>query len=494
MTVTEPELFLAAMGGPRVVADPVRVEVADGAGVAAHRRLRARAFVHEQRLFDADDLDEVDHDPATIVLVARRASDGEVLGGVRVHPHEDHDRIGWWRGSRLVVAPGAGGPGGPGGDRVSLRVGSTLVRAAMAVADDRGALRFDATVQQDKRRFFERLGWRTIDSVVVAGAPHDLMVVAVDRFQRQVDEYKAPIGRLVGSLAPGGVAFVGDDAAPVPGSDLVAACDAIVAAMVERDPVWAGWASILVNMNDLAAMGAEPVGVLDAVAGRTEAQVADVLRGMREAASRYGVAILGGHTQIGDRASVAVTALGRAPDPVPGGGGRVGDDVRLIADLGGAWRPGYAGRQWDSTTHRSPAELRHLVGTLRRHRPAAAKDVSMGGLVGTLAMLAEASGTGAEIDVTAVPTPGGATLGDWLACFPGFALLTADRPGGPGPTDVDVAPATVATIGRLTADVGEVRLRWPDGRSTTVVEGGATGLGLASQPRRGGVASTGADS
>ena len=34
----------------------------------------------------------------------------------------------------------------------------------------------------------------------------------------------------------------------------------------------------------------------------------------------------------------------------------------------------------------------------------------MAGIVGTLAMLAEASGTGAELDVAAVPRPAGATV------------------------------------------------------------------------------------
>ena len=101
----------------------------------------------------------------------------------------------------------------------------------------------------------------------------------------------------------------------------------------------------------------------------------------------------------------------------------------------------------------------------------------MGGMIGTLAMLAEASETGAEVDMVSVPRPDGAAMTDWLTCFPGFALLTADRPGTPVPADV--APATVCTIGRLTAEVGEVTLRWPDGRVTSAVRGGATGLGPA---------------
>jgi len=35
--------------------------------------------------------------------------------------------------------------------------------------------------------------------------------------------------------------FLGDDGVPVPGSDVIAACDAVVPSLVERDPEWAGW-------------------------------------------------------------------------------------------------------------------------------------------------------------------------------------------------------------------------------------------------------------
>jgi AIR synthase-related protein len=384
---------------------------------------------------------------------------------VRIHPHEPGSATSWWRGSRLVVDPAA--------SALRAGVGSRLVRAAMALADDVGALRFDATVQLDKRGFFERLGWRSLGPVTAAGWPHELMLAPADRFERLLSEHKRPLGRLLDGLAPGGAGFVGDDGAPVPGTGTVAACDAILPAMVERDPEWAGWCGVLVNVNDLAAMGAEPLGVLDSVAGRDERHVRRILSGVRAAAEAWGVPVLGGHTQLGGHSALTVTALGATTRPVPGGGGRPGDDVRLLADLGGGWRPGYGGRQWDSSSHRSPDELRRLTTVLRRHRPAAAKDVSMAGMVGTLAMLAEASGTGAELDVAAVPAPDGAGLADWLTCFPGFALVTADRPGA---RDPDASPATVATVGRLTTRPG-VRLRWPDGRTTTAVAGPATGLG-----------------
>ncbi|MFI7587673.1 MSMEG_0567/sll0787 family protein [Spongisporangium articulatum] len=434
------------------------VEQADAAALAAYRRLRHDEFVVSQGLFTGSDADEVDDDPRTVVLVAR-APDGRVLGGVRLHPVHAPD-IGWWQGSRLVTRDGA-------------HVGAALVRAACARAEAEGVLRFDATVQDRYRRFFERLGWDHTGTVVVQGVPHAGMRWPIGRIAALAAVTKRDLGGLLGGLHLGGPGFVGDDGAPVPGSDLVAACDAILPAMVERDPDWAGWCAVLVNVNDLAAMGARPVGLLDAIGARDASFAARVLGGLRRAAEAYGVPVLGGHTQLGVPAALSVTALGHAPEPVPGSGGRPGHDVRLSVDLGGDWRPGYAGRQWDSSSHRSPADLRAMLGTVAALRPAAAKDVSMAGVVGTLGMLAEASGCGAVLDVAAVPRPDGATAGDWLTCFPGFAMLTTDAPGRAKPVP---GPTTTAVCGALEPGDG-VRLRWPDGETTPAVTGAVTGLG-----------------
>jgi AIR synthase-related protein len=432
------------------------IEQADRQAQQAYYQLRHAAFVESQGLFAHTDLDERDEDLRTIVLVARDTT-GEVIGGVRLGPATAGPDVGWWQGGRLVTVAKSG-------------VGAALVRAACARAEAAGALRFDATVQTGTQRFFQRLGWETVRGVEVAGQPHVLMRWPVGRIAALVAATKADLGGLLEGTGPEG--FVGDDGAPVPGSDLVAACDAIVPSMVERDPEWAGWCSVLVNVNDLAAMGAEPIGLLDALGARDAAFAARVLGGLRKAAAAYGVPVLGGHTQFGVPAALSVTALGRAERPVPGGGGRAGQEIRLTADLGGGWRPGYAGRQWDSTSGRRTEELRAMIASVGQAQPSAAKDVSMAGVVGTLGMLAEASGCAAVLDVDAVPRPDGASMGDWLTCFPGFAMLTA------GPQELPAGPADSAVCGELTTGQG-VSLRWPDGEITEAVQAGVTGMGAA---------------
>ncbi|GAA3118556.1 GNAT family N-acetyltransferase [Kribbella aluminosa] len=455
------------------------IEEADAAARQAYHRLRHAAFVEQQGLFDGSDLDERDADPRTEVLVARTA-DGAVIGGVRLGPATAGPDIGWWQGGRLVTAAASedsraightsSDASGGGRMRRPVGVGAALVRAASARAEAAGALRFDATVQLSTHRFFQRLGWETVRPVEAAGSPHVLMRWPIGRIARLAEATKSELGPLLQGIGPAG--FVGDDGAPVPGSDLIAACDAILPSMVERDPEWAGWCSVLVNVNDLAAMGAVPIGLLDALGARDGTEAARVLAGLKRAAKAYGVPILGGHTQLGVPAALSVTALGRTTHPVAGGGGRPGQRLRLTADLGGGWRPGYAGRQWDSTSRRRPEELRTMVAAVGKARPSAAKDVSMAGIAGTLGMLAEASGCGAVLDVADVPKPEAASMGDWLTCFPGFAMLTA------GPQELDAGPAVGAVCGELTAGQGVV-LRWPDGDVTEALSAGVTGMGAA---------------
>jgi AIR synthase-related protein len=297
----------------------------------------------------------------------------------------------------------------------------------------------------------------------------------IGRIAAQVSATKSDLGILLAGMSPGGGGFVGDDGAPVPGSDLIAACDAILPSMVEHDPEWAGWCSVLVNLNDLSAMGAAGVGLLDALGARDRSFAARILSGLRRASSAYDVPILGGHTQLGVPASLSVTALGRAHSPVPGGGGRPGQRIRVTADVAGQWRPGYAGRQWDSTSDRRTTELRAMLAAVGAAGPAAAKDVSMAGLVGTLGMLAEAGGCAAVLDVEAVPRPAGVGIGDWLTCFPGFAMITTDSPTA---APIKAGPAVSVDCGELTAGAG-VRLRWPDGRTTEAISDVVTGMGTA---------------
>ncbi len=104
---------------------------AQGADLAAYRRLRREVFVDEQELFATSDVDDIDDWASTVVLVARDAEEA-VVGGVRLSPVGGDAECGWWAGSRLVVRAD---------HRRRRHIGAGLVRAACAVAEEAGALR-----------------------------------------------------------------------------------------------------------------------------------------------------------------------------------------------------------------------------------------------------------------------------------------------------------------------------------------------------------------
>jgi putative N-acetyltransferase (TIGR04045 family) len=459
---------LSILAGSRPPAAFLIRRAESAADLNGYRRLRTEEFVDEQGLFAGSDRDDADDDPRTVVLVATDPV-GVVLGGVRLAPVGSID-LGWWTGSRLVT----------NSDARSSGIGPALIRAACAYVEWAGVLRFEATVQRRYRPLFTALGWDSLGETLVAGQPHEWMRWPLNPFHALVRATKsflgatlAPLRAVRGGLGPAG--FVGDDGAPVPDTDLVAACDAIIPSMVERDPEWAGWCAVLVNVNDLSAMGARPTGLLDAVGAPTRSILDRVIRGITGASVAWQVPVLGGHTQLGVPAALAVTALGRTTDPVPAGGATAGDRVRLTADLTGGWRPGYTGKQWDSTSARSSADLAAMAGLVASTRPRAAKDVSMAGVVGTLGMLAEAGGTGAELEMAAVPRPTTTDIGSWLTCFPGYAMLTAGEQRSPAALPNGVV---AADCGSLTTEQG-VRLRWPDGVTTTALASPVTGIGPA---------------
>jgi selenophosphate synthetase-related protein len=152
---------------------------------------------------------------------------------------------------------------------------------------------------------------------------------------------------------------------------------------------------------------------------------------MREASEAFGVPVVGGHTNTRtDRGQLSVAILGRARRLLTSFDAQPGDHLIAALDLRGRYREPFS--NWEAATDAPFARLRADLGVL--HAIAefglarAAKDISQGGLIGTAMMLAECSGVGATIDVTAVPKPEGVPLDRWLQTFPSHGYLLAVSP------------------------------------------------------------------
>ncbi|MFZ1744267.1 MAG: thiamine-phosphate kinase [Pontixanthobacter sp.] len=103
----------------------------------------------------------------------------------------------------------------------------------------------------------------------------------------------------------------------------------------DQDPADIAWKLVATNLSDLAAKGAEPIGVLlGHQLGQNDSRFAE---GLFEILGKYGIALLGGDTVAanGPR-SLGMTALGRATHvPVPDRrGAREDDDIYVTGTLG----------------------------------------------------------------------------------------------------------------------------------------------------------------
>ncbi len=265
----------------------------------------------------------------------------------------------------------------------------------------------------------------------------------------------------------GPAAALGDDAAllPAAGSPLLLACEGLHPDLVAEDPWFAGWSAVLVNLSDIAAMGGTPLALVNSLWAGEPGHAAALLAGMVRACEVFGVPMVGGHTNLhSPYAALAVAVLGTAPGPVLSArAARPGDGCVLLINTSGRFHRHYP--FWDAATSADPALLRaqlallvQLAGQGLAH---AAKDISMGGLVGTAVMFAEAAGCRLELNLDAIKPPQGVELEPWLTCFPSFGFLLAVAPSRLAAIQQAIAPypdLLCAQIGVFAAGAAELVL------------------------------------
>jgi thiamine-monophosphate kinase len=178
-----------------------------------------------------------------------------------------------------------------------------------------------------------------------------------------------------------------------------------------------GWRAAAVNLSDLAACGAEPLGLVVTLGAPGTTAVEDVLE-LYEGIGETGVAVVGGDTTRADSTILSVTALGRS-ELVPGrAGARPGDLLVVTGPLGAAGAAFRAGRYI-----RPPLRLED--GKRLARVATAMLDVS-DGLARDAAHIAQRSGVRCVIDLDRVPLAEAATVED-IAFGEDFELLATTR-------------------------------------------------------------------
>ncbi len=137
---------------------------------------------------------------------------------------------------------------------------------------------------------------------------------------------------------------VGDDCAGVTGENLLISTDlAIEGVHFQRDwltPREIGYRAAAAALSDLAAMAAEPVGVLLSVAlsvGEDRSTLTEIGAGVQELCESFGAAFLGGDLSSSPGPLLLdVVVVGKTDRPIRRSGAHVGDEIWVTGVLGGS--------------------------------------------------------------------------------------------------------------------------------------------------------------
>jgi thiamine-monophosphate kinase len=284
------------------------------------------------------------------------------------------------------------------------------------------------------------------------------------------------IAQIAGRGERGGVLVgIGDDAAVLrlrPGEDLVATTDALVEGVHFRFATQGareiGARALAVNLSDLAALGARPLGALLALAapaGLSLRSALDLARGLVALGCRHACPLVGGNVSRARETSLTVTALGAVPRgrALLRSAARPGDRILVTGTLGAA-ALALARAERGRARIRAVPEPRLRAGRIlaRTRGVGACIDLS-DGLLADLGHVLEASRVGAELEVASLPAARGfgaacRRLGldaEELLLVGGedYELLFTVRPGGPR------APALARRLGLAVTEIGAVTRR-----------------------------------
>ncbi|MGZ7048428.1 MAG: methanogenesis marker 2 protein [Methanobacterium sp.] len=240
------------------------------------------------------------------------------------------------------------------------------------------------------------------------------------------------------NIAGNTILSFGDDASAIDignGKLALLAADGMWGKLMEADPYWAGYCSVLVNVNDIAAMGGTPIGMTNVLSTRDDEICRQIMEGIKDGVRKFGVPMVGGHFHPDTpytALDVSITGLVHKNDVITSCGADVGDKVIIAIDIDGQIHPKFD-LNWDTTTMKS-AELVQsqiaMMNTLGRKKlVTAGKDISNPGTLGTLGMLLETSDVGATVELEKIPRNENVEWDQWLKVYPGagFVLTSSEN-------------------------------------------------------------------
>jgi hypothetical protein len=240
---------------------------------------------------------------------------------------------------------------------------------------------------------------------------------------------KGCINKVIKKFGPG-YNFM-DDAGTIKFRDkyLLLSTDGIVEQLIYADPEFAGFCSVLVNVNDIIAMGGKPLAIVDYIAYSKEEYFEKILAGIKSALKKFGLTLLGGHVNPScSYNSIVISILGHTNQTslLTCQNVKLEDVILYIVDLNGRIHNKFP-FAWDTTSWKSKSEINLKMACLMdlasKNLVNACRDVSNAGILGSLTMLLEISGKGAIVDLSKIIVPSQLDFIHWLKVYPGMGFI-----------------------------------------------------------------------
>ncbi|MDW7732820.1 MAG: methanogenesis marker 2 protein [Methanolobus sp.] len=227
----------------------------------------------------------------------------------------------------------------------------------------------------------------------------------------------------------------GDDAAVIDiGTDdvILFAADGIWGKIVDKSPWWTGYTSVVVNVNDISAMGGRPLAMVNIMSSSDLNSIEEVMEGIRDGIRKFGVPMVGGHMHPDtpyNSLAVAIIGIAKKDSVIRSDTAKPGDVVIAAYDMEGKVGQN-SPYSWDTTSFKEPAVVRERFMVMQelgqKKLVTAGKDISNPGTIGTLGMLCEVSRVGASVDLRKIPRPDNVDFEQWLKIYPATGyILTA---------------------------------------------------------------------
>jgi len=206
---------------------------------------------------------------------------------------------------------------------------------------------------------------------------------------------------------------IGEDSAAIKDNNkyILLTTDRIRTEFIENYPHGAGFSSLLVGVDDIYCCGGIPIAA-GIILSYKESRIGhEIIKGICEASHKFKIPIIRGHTKPeSDYYELSSTIIGEIKKEhfISALNAKVDDDLILVVDFEG--KVGKASKlYWDTVTFKTSDQVlqkrKSMNFIAERNLANSSKDISNGGIFGTIFQLIRYSNVGADININNIEIP-----------------------------------------------------------------------------------------